>query len=199
MGIMRAPLKPVLAVCLAWSAVAEAQQVYQWTDKAGEVHYTDDKSTIPKGAKVRTTSGEALAEVSGDPAPPPPAAPAATAAPAKGPPAPTDAEQYWRGEYRRARENIRRLEDEIAVDNRKVEDPTGLPLNHMQCGLAATGFVGGTPVTGQMGCYYLPNPEYQRTRDRLETNKRALKRAKDELNELDRRAANDAVPLEWRR
>lgn len=198
MALMRTPLRPILAVCLAWSALASAQTVYEWTDKSGEPHYTDDKSSIPKGAKVRTTEGEALAEVSTDTPPPKPLAAPSSAAPS-GPQRPSDAEQYWRGEYQRVRENLRRLEDEIQVDTRKVEDPSGLPINHMQCGLAANGFIGGVPVTGQMGCYYLPNPEFQRTRDRLETNKKALKRTKDELQELDRRAANDAIPLEWRR
>jgi hypothetical protein len=206
MQIMRTPFRPVLAVCVAWSALCLAQTVYEWTDKSGEVHYTDDKSSIPKGAKVRTTDGAALAEVSSDTPPPKPQPsepqPTVQMGPPgiKGPSGPSDAEQYWRGEYRRVRENIRRLEDEIEVDKRKVEDPSGLPVNHMQCGIMPGGtFTGAVPVTGQMGCYYLPNPEYQRTKDRLETDKRALKRAKDELNELDRRAANDAIPLEWRR
>jgi hypothetical protein len=205
---MRTPLKPVLAVCLAWSALASAQQVYEWTDKNGEVHYTDDKASIPKGVKVRATGGSELAEISGDGvnAPPPaqaqpPAGAVAMPPPNRGPAVPSDAEQYWRSEYRRVRQDIRRLEDEIAIDTKRVDDPngSGMPLNHMQCGLAPTGFVGGVPVTGQMGCYYLPNPEYQRSKDRLETNKRALKRAKEELQELDRRAANEAIPLEWRR
>jgi hypothetical protein len=32
-------------------------QVYVWTDAKGESHYTDDRSSIPKGVKVRTTEG----------------------------------------------------------------------------------------------------------------------------------------------
>jgi hypothetical protein len=36
-------------------------QVYVWTDAKGEAHYTDDRASIPKGVKVRTTEG---AEVS---------------------------------------------------------------------------------------------------------------------------------------
>ena len=36
------------------------QTIYEWTDSRGEVHFTDDKSSIPKGAKVKTTEGEEL-------------------------------------------------------------------------------------------------------------------------------------------
>jgi len=199
MATMRTSVGPVLAVCLGLSALASAQTMYRWTDKAGETHYTDDRSTIPKGAKVETTAGEELSELTTDHASQP-AAPAQPA-PAAQPSGPSNAELYWRQEFGRVRENIRRLEDEIAVDTKKVEDPNGLPINHLQCGFINNGFVGAgaVPVAGRSGCYYLPNPEWQRTKDRIETNKRALDRAKAEMHELDRRAANDAVPLEWRR
>lgn len=43
-------------------------QIYRWTDARGEVHYTDDASTIPRGAKVQTTDGEDVTVV---PSPPP--------------------------------------------------------------------------------------------------------------------------------
>jgi len=36
------------------------QTIYEWTDSRGEVHFTDDKSSIPKGAKVKTTEGEEI-------------------------------------------------------------------------------------------------------------------------------------------
>ncbi|MEW5739029.1 MAG: DUF4124 domain-containing protein [Myxococcota bacterium] len=48
-------------------------------------------------------------------------------------------------------------------------------------------------------CYFGFNPEYERVRDRLERNRKALVRAKDDLKDLERRAANEAVPLDWRR
>lgn len=38
-------------------------QIYRWTDSRGELHYTDDRSTIPRGAKVQTTDGEDLTVV----------------------------------------------------------------------------------------------------------------------------------------
>lgn len=33
-------------------------QVYVWTDGSGGTHYTDDRASIPKGVKVRTTDGD---------------------------------------------------------------------------------------------------------------------------------------------
>jgi hypothetical protein len=43
------------------------------------------------------------------------------------------------------------------------------------------------------------NNAYERTKRRLEENRAALARAKEDLTDLERRAANGAVPLEWRR
>ncbi|MCC6332865.1 MAG: DUF4124 domain-containing protein [Myxococcales bacterium] len=48
-------------------------------------------------------------------------------------------------------------------------------------------------------CWYGFNPDYERIRERLERNRKGLIRAKEELHDLERRAANEAVPLEWRR
>ncbi len=44
-------------------AALVGQTVYEWTDAQGQAHYTDDPSTIPRGAKVRTTEGEELTVV----------------------------------------------------------------------------------------------------------------------------------------
>lgn len=47
-------------------ALVLSQTVYVWTDAKGVEHFTDDQSTIPKGAKVRTTEGTELNVVSSD-------------------------------------------------------------------------------------------------------------------------------------
>lgn len=52
---------------------------------------------------------------------------------------------------------------------------------------------------GVAPCVLVPNPEYERARERLELNRRALARAKTELADLDRRASFEGVPREWRR
>ena len=43
-------------------AVVTGQTMYEWIDSSGESHFTDDASTIPKGAKRKTLDG--LPEVS---------------------------------------------------------------------------------------------------------------------------------------
>jgi hypothetical protein len=48
-------------------------------------------------------------------------------------------------------------------------------------------------------CIQTINPEYQRAKDRIALNRRALERAKEELAELERKASFQAVPNEWRR
>lgn len=48
-------------------------------------------------------------------------------------------------------------------------------------------------------CIFVLNPEFERAKERLELNRKALTRAKTELADLDRRAGFEAVPREWRR
>jgi len=48
-------------------------------------------------------------------------------------------------------------------------------------------------------CTFGFNPEYERVRERLEKNRRELVRAKEALQDLDRRASFEAVPQHWRR
>ena len=172
---MRHSRWPAVLVCLLTS-MAGAQSVYRWTDASGELHYTNDRSQIPKGTKVETTEGAELAQV---PAPPPVRTPANGAAAPDTSVEQANAERLWRGRFTAAHERIRQLEAEIASDQRKVDNPTLLPAAR---GRAA-----------------IPTMEYQRTKDRLASNRMALEEAKADLHELERCAANEAVPLEWRR
>jgi Domain of unknown function (DUF4124) len=64
-------------------SLALSQTVYEWIDSKGESHFTDDVSTIPKGAKRRTTEGTApVVETKSTPSKP------ATAKPVVAAPAP---------------------------------------------------------------------------------------------------------------
>ena len=90
------------------------------------------------------------------------------------------------------------------------------PATHGQGGVAVSGQVGpgvnvsagvgtawsqgwGFPSTVITPCAFGFNAEYERARERLARNRKALVRAKEELADLERRAALEAVPLEWRR
>ncbi len=38
-------------------------QTWEWTDAQGVTHFTDDRSTIPKGAQAKQTEGDDISEV----------------------------------------------------------------------------------------------------------------------------------------
>lgn len=64
-------MRILLTAVLFLSTAAAAQTIYRWTDKRGEVHYTDDPSSLPAGAKLETTEGEELMVVPAAKVPPP--------------------------------------------------------------------------------------------------------------------------------
>ena len=105
----------VLTALLFLSAAVGAQtpKIYRWTDKKGEVHYTDDLSSVPKGAKAETTEGEELMVEPPKPARPTPAPVAPSAPSSEGEFSP--AETYLESGakitgYRIKGNNVRRLE-----------------------------------------------------------------------------------------
>lgn len=213
-------------------------QVYTWTDKDGVTHFTDNPGSVPANVKAKVTEGSEISTVT---LPKEEERPIAkTVAPAKAVVVveadPNRAEREWRAAFREANERIARLQDEIEVDRKKVEDLNGLPAGgRYQClygggWMVPGGVVGGTgssvTVTGQGGlgvgvngsvvvsqtqvvvpnsgvatapCVYTLNPEFERAKERLELNRKALVRAKTDLSELERRASFEGVPREWRR
>lgn len=224
--MLRAPLIP-LVVLLA--SPAFAQSIYRWVDAEGVTHYTDNSASVPQGVAVFATDGEPISHMGKPgPVPVSAPKKAAVALVAPTPAADTlpstddgPNELYWRAQFKSARERIRSLEDEIAADSRRVDDVnvgyTCAPQIAAYGGYAPapTATVtltpqGGTATFGT-GQYPYPqtyffnqciprlNPEHDRTQRRLEKNRRALIRAQEDLHELERRAAFDAVPLEWRR
>lgn len=204
-------------------------QVFVWTDKQGVDHYTDDPRLVPLGVKVRLTDGTEISRIENETPPrkaAAPAQPAAVTARPGEPAAPSAAEETWRRLFREARGRVRTLEEEIEADRKTVEEVNGLPVTaRYTCqnvyappvvvqqpgvivtgqplpGVVVTGTVGTTTVWPQLpmtSCMWLPNPEVERVRERLERNRRELVRAKEELADLERRASFEAVPLHWRR
>jgi hypothetical protein len=211
-----------------------AQTVYRYVDAEGVTHYTDNPASIPRGVTVFATDGEPISEM-GKPGPLPVIAARPVVeqqqqrvqAPNNDDPAiPSSSEQYWRGQFRAAKDKIRNLEDEISADRHRTEDVNGLPAAiGYQCWPPPITYVApqrnGASITvtpngvhghaqfgpvGQPGyvspfntCIQTINPEYERAKQRIEKNRFALERAKEELHELERKASFEAVPLEWRR
>lgn len=194
--------------------------IYSWTDKKGVQHFTDDLSSIPKGVKVRTTEGDVVSRIESEPAKP--QQKQLAAAPVQPPPAPPKndalaAEQHWRSLFREATRRVENLKEDIERDRKQVEEVNGMPLRagytcamgwwgQPTMGTAVT--VNGAPLTttstvsvlpGVAPCYYSLNPEFERVRERLESNRRELVRAKSDLEDLERRASFASVPREWRR
>lgn len=210
-------LVAVAAVLL--SAAASGQgAVYRWVDAEGVTHYTDVPGSIPKGVEVFATEGEPISEMGRAPAVAPPKL--AQQEQEKRveekrveiqPEVPSGSERYWRGEFRAAREKISGLEDAIAADKHRVDDVGGLPVQYAchpgYLGYPAYGSVPGYGANFNAGyanyygggCYTTVNPEWERSKERLEKNRKALERAKEELHDLERRASFEAVPNEWRR
>jgi Domain of unknown function (DUF4124) len=149
------------ALCLA-STAASAQTIYTWTDETGTVHYTDTLSSVPQGVKVDTTQGEELSIVSSDAsgdegasaqkpqvvaqAPQPPARPGIVATSViTG--EPLD-EYQWRGRFRTAHAEVQSLEDELAIDKKRLAEPGGYGPGIL-CG-GGYGYGGGTIPTAQV-------------------------------------------------
>ncbi|MCU0697097.1 MAG: DUF4124 domain-containing protein [Myxococcaceae bacterium] len=83
-------------------------QVYVWTDAKGEAHYTDDRASIPKGVKVRTTDGADVSVVEASKSPRP------RRASSREEPEPTDT-------CAAARVKVERLEGKLAEAKKKAE------------------------------------------------------------------------------
>lgn len=218
----------MLAALLA--AVVSQATIYVWVDSAGGEHFTDDPSSIPRGAKVRTTSGVTVSRIESDVVKNPPRS--VTQPAPEEPPTPGRSEEEWRRLFKEARRRVVTLEEDIEADRKKVEEVNGLPVNaQYNClggywgpgvtlgtvggfGVTATGQLGpGLGVTGTAGvttvvrpaplllnpCVFVLNPEVERVRERLASNRRELVHAKEDLADLERRASFAAVPLHWRR
>jgi len=195
----------VLAVLLS-AAVARADDVYVWVDGSGETHYTNDIATIPEKARrtVRKLEGppDAVAPRSAIPGvdlekpaakepEPPPKQPAAEQPP---PPQPIEesiqtprddekvSEEQWRTLFRKANERVKRAERKT---QRTREALAKLPGQE----LTSYDYAGNIVVDSRS----------QSLKVQLEEDEFALNSAREELHDLERAAAREAIPLEWRR
>lgn len=198
----------VLAVALQATA-ARAEDVYVWTDADGETHYTNDLASIPEKSRrsVKKLEGtpDAVAPRSAIPGverekPEPKPGEAAVADAKKPPPeqppppqpieeaiqAPredeTVSEEQWRTMFRKSNERVRRAERKAQRTREALNKLPGQDLTSYD-------YAGNIVVDSR----------YQSLRTQLEEDEYALNAAREELHDLERAAARDAVPLEWRR
>ena len=198
----------VLTLALHASGV-RADDVYVWIDAAGETHYTNDIASIPEQARrtVHKLEGtpEAVAPRSAipgvdlekpKPAEPDPAAdPKKQPAPEQAPPpqpieeaiqAPREdekvSEEQWRTMFRKANERVKRAERKAQRTREALAKLPGQDLTSYD-------YAGNVVVDSR----------YQSLRVQLEEDEYTLNTAREELHDLERAAARDAVPLEWRR
>jgi YD repeat-containing protein len=197
-----------LLFALALPPVARADEVWVWTDAAGEVHYTNESASIPEKyrSSVRSLGGEKLkAEVKPEAAPEPPkdSTPPerkeppgeATGQPQPPPPEPIEtavrapdpdekvSEEQWRTMFRKANDRVQRSERQT---KRTREALAKLP---------------GQDVTTSYDAYgnLVVESRYQALKLQLDEDERTLEDARERLHDLERAAAREAVPLEWRR
>ena len=203
--LLRAAVLPLVL----HAAAARADDVYVWTDASGETHYTNDIASIPEKARrsVRKLEGtpEAVAPRSAIPGVEPERAAAKPADPdlpdgkkpaAEQPPPPQPIEEsihaprddekvdeeQWRTMFRKANERVRRAERKA---QRTREALAKLP--------------GQDVTTYDIAGNVVADSRYQSLRVQLDEDEYQLGVAREELHDLERAAARDAIPLEWRR
>lgn len=197
-----------LGVVLLAGVAAAEEPIYRWTDADGVVHYSNEKNLVPDPQKVETTSGEEIGVLPSQPRKPEPTREEAKGAreervalaevrrvEAEADRAEAEAkhvrelgEERWRAMFRAARERL------VSLQAEHEETKSYL-------------YVNGMPVTGRFISVgdpyrpygYVPDPAYERAQLRLKRLEREIAQAKEELQELERRASFAEVPRHWRR
>ena len=198
----------VLALALHATAV-RADDVYVWTDSSGEVHYTNDIASIPEKAKrtirkLEGTSDSSSSESAfpGIPAEKPKVGESQPTAEAKKPDAPEQppppqpieeviraprddekvSEEQWRSLFRKSNERVRRAERKAERTREAFAKLPGMDLTSYD-------YAGNVVVDSR----------YQTLKLQLEEDEYQLNTAREEHHDLERAAAREAIPLEWRR
>jgi Domain of unknown function (DUF4124) len=200
---LRGFLTVAALLCAHLPTGARADELYRWTDADGEVHYTNDKKTIPQGVTATRTEGEPLTNTGPTIKPKsPPQAGTKAGDSARGEVRPTeeqreaDEEVRWRGLFAAARAKVEAARTELELAKAAVEDPSGLPITarfvyfYPPCWARPGGCLNPGPVR---------HPTFEEQKLRAKQAQRALAEANEELDELDRKASRESVPRHWRR
>jgi hypothetical protein len=198
------------AAFLMLAAGPAGEEIYSWTDASGVAHYTNDAAAIPQRYRdqARTLDGRPV----GAPEPAPKEQPAADGKPAaseeapkpvaaKPPPeraedveesappplspnvAQTLDEAGWRKRFQKTNERLRRAELTLSRDKEQLQRVAN------QEGYMVVDAYGRTMTAGQSTALKMQVAE----------DERVLKEAREVLEDLERVAAREAIPLEWRR
>jgi hypothetical protein len=203
-------LRAAVLVLVLHAAPVRADDIYVWTDASGETHYTNDVATIPEKSRrtarkldndqptvvprsaVKPGEGSSLPKAPAD-EPPKDPRPATDAQPP--PPEPIEAtvhapredekvtEDQWRTMFRKANDKVSRAERKAT---RTRDSLARLPGQD----ITTTYDTAGNLVT---------DSRYQGLKLQLEDDEYQLNIAREELHDLERVAAREAIPLEWRR
>ncbi len=202
------PLRAVQAVLLLLAGAPAGEEVYTWTDTDGVAHYTNDASTIPQRYrdKARTLDGEPVAskEAAAAPVPPegkpagaeeapkvaptrPAELPVEESAPPPAALSPSEAatldEAGWRKRFQRSTERVRRAELTLQRDQEQLKRVAN------QESYMVVDPYGRVMTAGQATALRMQVAE----------DERVLQEARESLHDLERLAAREAIPLEWRR
>lgn len=194
---------------LLLAAGPAGEDVYTWTDASGVAHYTNDAAAIPQRYRdqARTLEGHPVGVPEAPPkdpttdmkpgaseeAPKPVAAkpperaeePFEESAPPPLSPraAETLDEAGWRKRFQRTNERVRRAELALERDKEQLQR-----ISNQESYMVVDAY-GRTMTAGRASALRM-----QMTED-----ERVLTEARDSLQDLERVAAREAIPLEWRR
>lgn len=212
-------MRPTLLLALL-AVPTFAQTVYSWEDKDG-LHYTDDPTRIPRGAKsvvatvgsgdTRPTAAASQRSDAGQPG-----AAAAVSATSTAPD-----ERLWRERFVTAHRRIETLKGEIASLQANLPPRTEcVPQPLVPVGTVQVGPQAGAPVMTGPGAQVVTvngitavnqgtvfaaaaqcqvNPLHDQVVLQIGQRQVALRDAQVDLEYLDRLASQAAVPREWRR
>lgn len=184
----------------------EKPKIYRWTEPDGTVTYSNEPQRVPQDGKAEPTEGEEIGVLPAEKrqvAPPPTREQLEEAklhaelrraeAEARRAEADTEAarqrrEDEWRFAFRSAHAKIEQLEAELE-EERALLELNGLPVIGRQVIRVRPVTPAGTVI----------DDRYERARVRVPQLEKALNAAKNELEELERRASFASVPRHLRR
>ncbi|MGO8971020.1 MAG: DUF4124 domain-containing protein [Myxococcaceae bacterium] len=206
---MPSGLSALHVVLLLLAGAPAGEQVYTWTDADGVAHYTNDADAIPQRYrdKARTLEGQPAA--SKEVAAPSPATEEGKSAAPPEPPKPTPPprerteetfdesappplspneaagldEAGWRKRFLRTTERVHRAEVNLARDQEQLKRVAN-----------EESYMVVDPYGRVMSAGHATALRMQVAED-----ERVLNEARDALYDLERLAAQEAIPLEWRR